>query len=690
MSKPLSPREAMQMHEQATHPDAEMPPAFESQAGSTFDFGSRADHEAAASAQTGESVGRSTHPNPVGAASTANGSAPPKKIANDDDDPWLGETLLGQYRITKLLGQGGFGRSYLAEQKQLSGLSKAVVKFVRKDMAERPDVLKRFYREVATLEKLDNHHLPKLLASGEINGELFLVMQHGGDTTLSAEIKKGPMPAPRALNIIKQVCDGLSEAHDKGVVHRDIKPDNILLANKNGEDWVKVIDVGIAKILETSDIEDPHESLSSVRMVFGTPVYMSPEQCLDSTNVDARADIYSVGCTLFQMLTGKVPFNAKTSREIMTGHLHTEPPTLKSTGVALPKSVEAIVAKALKKKLEERYQSAAEMKEAIDRALATMKPSAPHAAPPRPSAQGTVSVSQADGWMPQTDSSLVPAKSRGRLVIGAVVGLLIMTGLGALAWTSMGGPVKELPPSSSTDRGPAAIESTQAGTPAGMVLFAGGSFSQGRDPSPDENAQPDTPSHPVQVMAFALAKFETRVGDYAQFVTATGAARPTGPTDAETRFANLPVVNVSRADATRYCGWRYKEGGRLPTESEWEWAARSGTTRAYPWGNEYRPECANAVQGDDGHLETVDSRSCGATPEGLVGMIGNAWEWTSSDAAAYPGSQFQAHSGLAVIRGASFFQSKPEELTATWRWFAPPTTNRTIGFRCAWSPGPQP
>jgi formylglycine-generating enzyme required for sulfatase activity/tRNA A-37 threonylcarbamoyl transferase component Bud32 len=564
-----------------------------------------------------------------------------------DNDPWLGKVLLGQFRIVRKLGEGGFGAAYIAEQQQLTGVSKAVVKFIREDLPDqhREMVLKRFMREVVTLEKLDNHHLPKLLGSGRIDGQMFLIMQSAGDLTLSALLKRGGLlPPARALDIAAQVCDALGEAHRWQVVHRDVKPDNILLTERPGEDRVKLIDVGIAKILDGSEIEDPNSQLSHARLVIGTPAYMSPEQALGSAELDGRSDLYSLTCVLYEMLTGKLPVQGRTNQELLRGHISKTPPTLKQAGVTLPGYFQTLLDRGLQKEPEQRFLSAAELRAALEAARARwLREQAPK--------------SSSRKWA----LIVIPA------AVLAAAALLAVRASGGKAAVADSSAVMDAP------KGPHAA-------PAGFVQFKGGSFQLGRD---GEDGAPDVPAHSARVGPFALAKHETRVDEYAAFAHETGAALPPGPPDAEKRFPAFPVVNVSREDAASYCSFRFPGGGRLPTEAEWEWAARSGGTRAFPYGDELRTDCINAMQGDDGHLEAVDARPCGATPEGILGLSGNAWEWTSTDAVAYPGSLFKTHPGLAVIRGGSFFQQKQEELTATHRWFVPSSANRTIGFRCA-------
>ena len=652
----LSSSEVFAINAGRTADDSD-PDREHSEPGRTVDLGQRGRRNQSSPNVTGDSFSSDT-PMPVVA-----GTSPTIPLHDDENtepedaaDPWVGKTLLGQFRITRKIGEGGFGATYLAEQAQLTRATKAVVKFIREDLPaqHREVVRKRFLREVVTLEKLDNHHLPKLIASGQLEDQLFMVMQYGGDTTLTSLLKKeGLLPPDRALRIGVQVCEALGEAHRWSVVHRDVKPDNILLSNQNGEDWVKLIDVGIAKILEDSEIDDPNSKLSAARLIIGTPQYMSPEQAAGSP-VDGRSDLYSLACVLFQLMTGRMPVKGKSSRELLAAHVSAPAVTLKQAGSTLPAFFQPLFDKGLHKDPAKRFQTAKEMIAALDAARVR--------------------------W----EQANRPKIRKGYYIAAGGLALVIA----AVAYVRSETPhittheIGEQKPAASGPQ--AAHAATSLSAPDGFVSFTGGTLQMGREAESGADAAPDTPVHAVSVGSFALAKLQTSVAEYGEFVRATGATRPAAPADAETRFGKLPVVNVPRGDATRYCAWKYPNGGRLPREEEWEWAARGSAARLYPWGSDYRAGCVNAERGEAGHLMGVDSSEC-ATPQGIQGMVGNAWEWTASNSAAYPGSEFKAPRGLAVIRGGSFFQEKPEELTGSWRWFAPPAGNRFIGFRCAWS-----
>jgi serine/threonine-protein kinase len=281
----------------------------------------------------------------------------------------IGKVPLGQYRIERKLGEGGFGAVYLAEQLNVD--RKAVIKVVHQRLVQDEVFVKRFQREAKVLAMLDQHHLVKLYNFGALDsGELFLAMEYGGDRTLQAELKQhGRLPLARALRIAAQIAEALAEAHARGIIHRDLKPPNVLLGDKDGDDWAKVVDVGIAKILEQAgagEAEEP-ERITGLTGggVIGTPAYFSPEQA-QGLPLDGRSDLYSLGIVLYEMLTGVLPIRGKTTTDFIRAHCVDEPLAPEKVGVALPRGVKKLLRKLLAKEPAGRLQSAAELVEALE------------------------------------------------------------------------------------------------------------------------------------------------------------------------------------------------------------------------------------------------------------------------------------------------------------------------------------
>lgn len=268
----------------------------------------------------------------------------------------IGQTLGGRYRILEEIGRGGMGAIvYKALDTDLDRV--VAVKVLPSFLVRDPEYLERFHREAQAAAQLDGPHILNVFDYGEKEGYTYLVMSYVSGGTLQDRLGR-PMAMEEVVDIISQVGEGLAFAHRRGVVHRDIKPGNILLT----EDGQAVIaDLGIAKILAAS-------SLTKTSTVIGTPEYMSPEQGTGAKDVDERSDIYALGVMLYEMLTGRVPFQADTPLALVHKHVYEPPPLPHSLNPAIPPAMERVVLRALNKKPEGRYQSVEQMVEALCKA----------------------------------------------------------------------------------------------------------------------------------------------------------------------------------------------------------------------------------------------------------------------------------------------------------------------------------
>ena len=278
-------------------------------------------------------------------------------------DPMIGRSILDQYVVRSKLGEGGMGALYVAEQPSIG--RNAVIKIVHPWLSRDPAVMQRFAVEARAAARLQNPHIVSIYNYGKMpDGTLFLAMEHITGCTLADLLRaEGRLEPARAVAIVTQVCEALAEAHRRGVVHRDLKPTNIMLVQRGGgPDFVKVLDFGIAKLDGTE--------VSSGGKIVGTPRYMSPEQ-LRGDAVDGRSDLYTLGVILYEMLTGRPPFSASDPAGLMHAHLSEQPPPLMTAcpGLAVPPAVEACLMRALAKEAHLRPQSADQLADELWSAL---------------------------------------------------------------------------------------------------------------------------------------------------------------------------------------------------------------------------------------------------------------------------------------------------------------------------------
>jgi tRNA A-37 threonylcarbamoyl transferase component Bud32 len=379
-------------------------------------------------------------------------------------------TVVGNYRVEAKIGEGGMGAVYLAHHPLLG--RKAAIKILLPEHSKRPDLVTRFFNEAKTAASLRHPALVEVFDFGFLpDGAGYLVMDFLEGQSLQGRLEKVKKLSPEAAaDIGRQIAAGVAAAHGQGIVHRDLKPDNVFLVpdpENPGRERVKILDFGIAKLVlpaAGSSQAGVKDLRTSTGMLLGTPLFMAPEQCRGSGQIDHRADIYSVGCILYMMLTGRPPFNHEGVGEVLAAHLHEAVTPPRTIEPSLPAALEAIVLRALDKKPEARFQSMAELAAELQPFLA-----------PQVGGPGWVSRQMAA----PPDSAEVPARAGRGGLIGVVAVVAVLGAGGVFFWRQSRlvrppappavavNPGQTAPPASEkpvTGGGPAANPTAPAGT----------------------------------------------------------------------------------------------------------------------------------------------------------------------------------------------------------------------------------
>lgn len=443
--------------------------------------------------------------------------------ATEHVDPMLGRVVDGRYRFDSVLGEGGMGIVYRATHIALN--KSLAIKVLRPEVSKNDEIVARFKQEAQSASAIGNQHIIDISDFGRMpDGATYFVMEFLEGQSLTQAIETDGFDTARTVFVAKQLCSALGAAHEVGIVHRDMKPDNVQLIPRGGTtDFVKVLDFGIAKVGGSTS------KLTQAGQVFGTPHYMAPEQCAGA-QVDARTDVYAVGVILYEMATGSVPFDADNLMGILTKHLYENPvpPHELPPPVDVAPALEAVILKALAKKAEHRYQSMAELSADLD---AVARGTTPQAVVDRVDRQGLT-----------TERDLpIPDEAPGRLTLGVgqpaiptrarwpwVVGLLaVVAGGAALVFM---GEVDEQATASSPTSAPIIDEASGAGETAAAV--AGGGLAAGDDPTDlPEGETPAAGAPEAEVDAVGTAPTEEP-------------AEPTKPAEPAVKGASVKVTSV--------------------------------------------------------------------------------------------------------------------------------------------------
>jgi eukaryotic-like serine/threonine-protein kinase len=266
------------------------------------------------------------------------------------------DLVRGSYVLLERLGEGGMGTVFKARHRRLGKV--VALKVIRPERLGSPTAVRRFWREVRAVAQLDYPHIVHAYDADEIGGTHFLVMEYVAGQDLARLVEsRGPLPVDLACDCARQAALGLQHAHERGMVHRDVKPQNLMLAPSG---MVKILDMGLARFGQAADASQSSSHLTKDEVLMGTPDYMAPEQAVDAHTADGRADVYSLGCTFYFLLTGRVPFPGSTALKKMFKHCWVEPEPVEHLRADVGPAVAVVVRKLMAKRPESRYQTPAE------------------------------------------------------------------------------------------------------------------------------------------------------------------------------------------------------------------------------------------------------------------------------------------------------------------------------------------
>lgn len=376
------------------------------------------------------------------------------------EDPFVGQVFAGRYAIEALVGEGAMGRVYRARHTRMS--KRFAVKIMFGDLASDATMRARFQSEAEAASRLDHPHVVSVVDFGDtVGGLVYMVMDFVEGVSLARLLEEagGPLPEARARVLLRQIALGLQHAHDRGLVHRDLKTDNIVVVENEGEEVARIIDFGIAMF---SDAAPGPAKLTAVGVVIGTPAYMSPEQACGE-KLDHRSDLFSLGIVAYEMLAGKKPFDGHPFEMARQNIASTPPPlAVRTPGVRVDPQLEAMVFRLLAKNRDDRYPIAQAFVDALDGVLSpefepTLKLTAPVSAAALTPRRSDVDLS--------AERPLANPPPRSRAVAGLGLGLVLVAGGAGAAWWASGRAEPPPPPLAAAELTPAPLAPAPDPTP---------------------------------------------------------------------------------------------------------------------------------------------------------------------------------------------------------------------------------
>lgn len=522
-------------------------------------------------------------------------------VAGELDHSDASGDQLGPYQLMRKLGSGGMGEVYLAEHETMQ--RSAAVKFLAPELVRSPAARKRFQREIEVVARLSHPNIVAAYDAGDADGRFFLVLEYATGRNLQQVVESsGPLKPASALQAIRQAAEGLAYAHKQNVIHRDVKPSNLMMG-ETGD--VKVLDLGLASASwELSDLTVSHAMM-------GTAAFMPPEQAANPRDAEARSDVYALGATLYYLLTGGSPFRAESAVDMAIAHRTTPFPKLPTT-IPQAQLLDTLLAGMIAKKPAERFDSMEQVIAEIDQCLPQLN----------------------DSPIVQNQSS----RSTQTLLIGGVsLAVLLAMLIAVTLWAPWSGDANSAPATALATTPVIAMQQIEPGT-----------FFMGAASDNTFAAANEKPRHQVRfVEPFLIGVHEITEAEFAGAFSTNDLTNGAGRFEGETPSEVLPMTGVSWLEAVRFCNAlsskeglepyyaisdasvavRGGNGYRLPTEAEWEYACRAGSETRFHSGDDAESLQQVAWFADNalGQFKPVGEKKANAW--GLHDMHGNAPEW---------------------------------------------------------------